>query len=252
MTRRIALTLAAPLLPIALWAPAGVRAQVMMPEPPPTIVVTAEAVYDAEPDIVEITLSVVTEGKQSQSAVEENSRKAARVHEALRQIGLTKDEISTGRFSVQPIYRYEGRPRISGFRVANTVNVRTDRLALAGDVLQAAIDAGANEVQDVSFTLSDHKAARSIAIREAVQSARAEAHAAAAAAGVTITGVRRININQQYNRPQPYRAMAAEVLARSDAPPPPIEAGDVSVLANVTVEFAIADKPARNNNNNNE
>lgn len=244
MIHRARLSLAAPFLALAfLTSVPGAWAQAPQPPhppEPPSLIVTGQALIEAEADQVELSLSVVTEAKESSVAAEDNNRKAAQIHEALRAAGLEAGEISTGRFTVQPIYTGDNRRRISGFRVQNSIDIRSPQIALAGDFIQQALNAGANNVENVRFTLSNRDSARATAIRDAVRKARAEATAAAAAAGVQISGVRRITINQHFDQPRPYQRMELAMAGRDSAEPPPLVAGSVPVEANVTIEFNIS------------
>lgn len=244
--KRIALfMLFAPLAAMAFLA-APVIAQDANAPDRPSLIVTGSATVDSEADQVEISLSVVTEAKKSLDAAEENNHKAAQILEALRAAGLDAKEVSTGHFTIFPVYSANNQQRITGFRVENSIRIESKKMALAGDLIQAAVDAGANQVQSVEFTLSDRRAARADAVRQAVLNARAEANAAAGAAGVSISGIRRINVNQQFDQPRPFGA-ARFALQADGSQPPPLVAGNVSVVASVTVEFDITAKPANNN-----
>ncbi len=246
MSHRILRTLLCSAMSLAILGPV-VISSVAMAQPhdrpaPPTIFVTGTATVDASPDQVEIRLSVVTEGEDSRSVTSDNNRKAARILEALRRTGLGEKEATTGRFTIHPIYTIPSRdgadtaPRIKGFRVENTLDVKTKNLAIAGELVQAAVESGANRVDYIQFTLSDERPVRTAAVRQAVTNARAEANAAASAAGVSIKGVRRLNVDGGFGGP--IRPMMAADMGRALSAPP-LVAGDVSVTANVTIEFDI-------------
>jgi len=212
----------------------------------PVLIVRGSAEVDAEADEIQIVLSVVTEGEDSQKAVAENSEKAQKVIDAVRRTGVASDSVRTRRFTLQPRYQPRPRhaepdwtPRIIGYRVENEVVVKTGRLELAGAIIDKAVDAGANRVSSISFALSDPQKARSEAIRRATESARTDAEALAAAAGVRITGVRRIELDAP-DRPGPIpygRTMQMEAAAARQAPP--IEPGEITVSARVMIEYRI-------------
>lgn len=245
MKRGMLLTLAAPLVALAFVAQPVVLAQPERPEPP-SLVVVGNATVEAEPDQIEIGLSVVTEGEQSKTAAEENNRKAVRILEALRRAGLDAKEVTTGAFQIQPMYSTpdprtggDAMPRIRGFRVENSISIKTRQLAIGSDAIQSAVDAGANRVQYVRFTLSEPGVARMDALRQAVQNARAEATTVAAAAGITIKGIRRVHIDQVHTPAQHFRGA---MMQDASAPGPPLVAGSVAVAASVTIEFDISGK----------
>lgn len=243
---KLALLIVAALACLALAAPAKARQPESEPRPP-VIVVSGNASLDVAPDQVEMNISIVTEGPQAQGAISENNRNAARVMEALQRKGLGDREATTGAFSVMPVYTQRRPqdandfvPRIAGYRVQNTIQVKTKQKALAGDLIQAAVEAGANSVDSVRFTLSDETEHRRRAISDAVRSAHADAVAAAAAAGVSLAGVRRMDVGHSGGGPRPMfaRGMADMVMAESV----PMNPGDVTISANVTIEYLIEPK----------
>ncbi len=210
---------------------------------PPILVVTGSAQVDFPPDELRMGIAVVTQADQAARAMEDNSRAAARVIEALQRKGLKKEEVTTGRFNVHPVYAEVrpgsgGVPRIAAYRVENMVEAKTGRLDLAGELIQAGIEAGANRVDSISFGLADPRSKRSEVIAKAAKAARADADAAAAAAGVTITGVRKVTVDSAGGPivPMPVMrnfAMEAQAMA------PPINPADVTVTASVTIEYFI-------------
>lgn len=241
--------LTAPFVAVTLIVAAYAHAQPQPPAAPapPSLLVTGQATVDAPADQVEIVISVVTEAENSKEAADDNNRKAARVLEAIRRAGLDAKEATTGSFQVQPKIVYpdprsggDTTPRITGYRVENSIRVKTRKLAILGAVVQSAIDAGANRIESMNFSLADEKSVRLSALREAVQSARAEANAVAAASGVTIVGIRRLSIDQDFSQPRFARTAMLQGAGAESAPP--LVAGDVSVTARVSIEFDIADK----------
>lgn len=243
--------LAAPLVAITLVAATSAQAQPApsTPPAPPTLLVTGHATIDTPADQVEIVISIVTESDSSKDAAEENSRKAARVLEAIRRAGLDAKEATTGSFQVQPKIVYpdpraggETAPYIKGYRVENSISVKTRKLTILGAVVQSAIDSGANRIDSLNFSLADAKSVRLSALRQAVVNARTEAHAVAAAAGVAILGIRRISIDQ--DEPIGRFARGGVFQDASVSKEPPMVAGDVSVTAQVSIEFDIADMPS--------
>ncbi len=211
---------------------------------PPVLVVTGSAQVDYPPDEMRMGVSVVTQADQPARAMEDNSRAAARIMEALQRKGLKKEEVTTGRFNVQPIYSVvrpgSGEvPKIVAYRVENMVEVKTARIDLAGDLIQSSIEAGANRVESVVFGLADPRTRRAEVIAKAAKAARSDADAAAAAAGVTITGVRKIAVDSAGGPILPPPMMRNFGLEAAQSMPPPINPGEVTVTASVTIEYFI-------------
>ncbi|MCQ7029683.1 SIMPL domain-containing protein, partial [Escherichia coli] len=93
-------------------------------------------------------------------------------------------ELSTGAYGLRPVYasqRDGGEPRITGYQASNIVHVKTRELARVGEIIDAALLAGANQVQRIGFTLSNETVPREEALRTAAAKARREAGAIATA-----------------------------------------------------------------------
>ena len=76
-----------------------------------------------------------------------------------------------------------------GYTVSNVVEVRLDDLRKIGQVIDAATQAGSNDVQGIRFALRDEEAPRTEALREAALSARQDAETLAGALGLRVVGV---------------------------------------------------------------
>lgn len=202
-------------------------------------------------DQLRISIGVVTEDDDATQAMNDNSRRMRRVLEAVEDAGLEDDEYETGSFQVRPVYSQRPprqqmeenwRPRIIAYSVTNTINVKTQQLELAGEIIQAANEAGANTIDSIQFTLADARTHRAEAIAVATANARQDARALAGAAGVQLVRVLEVRLDdaQPIRPPQPFgyeRAMATQ--ADSSAPVSP---GDVTVRSSVNLVYEI--KPA--------
>lgn len=211
----------------------------------PTITVSGQAELEKPADQLNLTLSVVTEAEEAQSAMQENSRKMQRVIEAIKRVGITDEEYETRRFSISPQYdrrrpeqRRGDRPEIVGYRVENAIQIETTKLELVGKLIEEATGAGANNVGNLSFGLADEREHRGEAIAEAVKNARSDAEALASAAGVQLKRIIAINLDNAATPPVPMRGEMM-AMARGDSGPP-IQAGDVTVRASVTIVYEIA------------
>lgn len=212
----------------------------------PVVVVTGRASIGVPADEVRIAISVETQGAEPQDVIKDNSRRVSRVLDAIQRKGAGRDEVSTGWFSIQPIYSQRKPtdrafvPAIVGYRVNNTVIVKTGKLQLAGDIVQAAVDAGANRIDSVSFGLAEERAKRSEVLREAVANARADADAALAAAGAELGEIHSMTIDSAgLRRPPSFGFGIERVSAGVGASVPPMIPGEIQVSASVTIEFEI-------------
>jgi uncharacterized protein YggE len=199
------------------------------------ITVTGTGTVTSVPNEAEFSLGLQTKGATAREALAANSAKMARVLATLKSAGVDKGDIKTQNISVSPSYAEEGQ--VDGYTAGNSVSVKIHDLSKAGKVLDAASNAGANEIYGPSLSRSDQDELQAKALRDAVGDARKKAEALADAAGVELGSVTAITEGFS-GGPEPYFAEAgARVMADKAVP---IEPGTQDVQATVTVTFAIA------------
>jgi uncharacterized protein YggE len=205
-----------------------------------------------KPDVIFMTIGVQERGPDVAGPRDRAAKKVNAIVVALRSAGVEETEIQTSRFSVsrlwealndqnQPVeYGGPGNKGHFVFQVTNSVSVRTGLLEKAGDMLDAVVKAGANDINGPTFGLKDGAPQVKQALTDAVKDARAKAETMATAAGVKITGLDHLS-EQGTNVPSAeesggmmmYKGRAMNASAQST----PISAGEVVVSANVTAEF---------------
>lgn len=207
-----------------------------------TISVTGTGEVQAEPDMAEIQVGVVTEAESAAIAVEENNEKMNRLTETLVQHDIAKEDIQTSNFQISPQRRHEPRPQpqqrepeITGYLVTNQVHITIRELPKMGEILDAVVREGANQIYGIEFSLSDRTEAASQALRKAVANARSKAEALAAEADVELGRVMAIQEGgTEWPRPMMDRAMRAQV-----AESVPISPGRLTVRADVSVTYRL-------------
>jgi uncharacterized protein len=201
------------------------------PEPSGGITVTGTGTVQTVPDQAEFTLGVQSEGPTARDALAVNSQRMRQVLAALFSAGVAKKDVQTQDVSLSQAYSSDGRP--NGYSAHNSVSVTIRVLVKAGTILDAASNAGANDVYGPTLSRSDEAGQQAKALRAAVDHARAKARVLADAAGVQLGPVTAITENG--GAPEPYYPVA---LAQRDAKAP-IEPGRQEVQATVRVTFAI-------------
>jgi uncharacterized protein YggE len=165
-----------------------------------------------------------------------------RVIAALVAAGIRRDSIETLNFSVYPEYVTDDRgenPRVRGYRVTNQVSLKTRRLDAVGTLIDAALEAGANRVEGISFGLSNPQAAEAEALREAVQRARASAETIAASLGVQHGAILQASTSNDPVRPMPALARMDMAAEAGQAYATPIQPGQQTVHARVVLVFGL-------------
>ena len=201
---------------------------------PRTINVRGEGSASAPPDLATISTGVTTMAKTAKEALAENNRKFAMVLQVLKDAGIAEKDIQTGFFRVNP--QFNNLPgntnELVGYRVVNEVNVKVRDLDILGDVLDALVTAGSNNISGVSFSLDDSEAASNEARTAAIKDARRRAQLYARAAGVRVGRVLAIS-ETAIESPQPSRLKSAAFSADSV----PIATGELTINARVFVLF---------------
>jgi uncharacterized protein YggE len=211
--------------------------------PPRTLAVNGQAEVKVAPDLAIVSFAVETTSPDASTAVAENARKSTALADALKQQLAGNGKVSTTGYGLDPVYEPRDRgaapaaPRITGYIARNEVRAETRSIDAVGKLIDAATKAGANRVEGLEFTLQERSAAQNDALKLAGQDARRQAEATAAALGVTLGKIVTATANASPIMPRQYvrmRAAAAEMSTTT-----PVEAGDVTVTANLQVTYAI-------------
>ncbi len=219
-------------LAVTTFAPAVAQAA--------TVKVVGAATLSATPDMASFTTGVVTTAKTAAEAIKANSQSVAAVIAAVKEAGIEGRDISTSNFSVQPQYVYpkagsNERPRLTGFEVRNTVQVRVRDLSVLGGLLDKMVGAGANEASGLTFMLSDRSKLEEDARVAAVENAVAQAKRIAEAAGLRLTRV--ISVEPRAMNDGVIRPVAMMARAESADSSVPVEAGEVDVSAQAVLVY---------------
>lgn len=222
-------------------APPGSALRPQASPPPGQIVVSATEEVEVTPDRARLILTIETRARTAAQAGSDNARIQTAVLDTLAKLGIPAAQLQTVGVSVQPEYEYPsqgGRPTITGYVARNGVRVEIRRISLVGTVMDAGLAKGANQVDGLHFFASNTDQVRREALRAAVQRARQDADAMAAAAGGRITGL--IELTSGAPTPQPMEFGPQLMMARGAAvadTPTPIEAGRIKVIVTVTARF---------------
>lgn len=198
------------------------------------ITVGGDSVVQAQPDTAILTISVVTQARRAIDAQQENATKTDAVIQALKTAAGTGAEVKTSGYSVQPqrMYRENQPPTITGYEARNTVTVTLNDLKKVGTVIDAASQAGSNDIAGIAFTLREDRPARDRALLQATQEAMSKAEVIARALGRKVTRIIEVQEEGFIRPPQPvYQAEA--FMAKRDSVATPIEVGSLDITSRV-------------------
>lgn len=211
---------------------------------PPSLVSSGQGEAKVTPDRVSVLVNVQTRAATAAAAATENAQRTRAVLEALGRLGLAKDQLSTEGFTAYPEMRYDkegGNPRVAGYVVTNSVRAESKRVEQAGAIIDAALGAGANMINALSFYASSIEEPRRQAIGLAVANARADAEAMALAAGGTLGGLIELSTQGPTTPPRPMYDLAARGKVAM-AEQTPINPGQQTVSVYVTARWAYVPK----------
>jgi uncharacterized protein YggE len=165
------------------------------PENTRTLNVSGVGIVYLTPDIVYINIGVNTQRDNAAEAVEVNKEQTNAVIAAIREFGVDAKDIRTTNFSIWSNPQYDEFGQITGtnYVVDNSVNVTVRELEKLGDLLDAAVGAGANSIYSIQFDVEDKTEANKEARAKAVEDAKLEAQELADAAGVSLVDIQTIN-----------------------------------------------------------
>ncbi len=217
-------------------------------------VVMGEANVRAQPDTAIVVLSVVTQSGQAVNAQQENARKSEAVKRAVQTAAGANPEIKTSDYSLEPqrSYRQNKLPTIIGYEACNTVTVTMSDLDKVGAAIDAASQAGANSVENISFILRENNPARSQTLADATRQAMSKAQSMAQALNGRIVRVVEMQEGGTTNRPLTTTADSLDYAeARASANmsgmakrvyATPVEAGSLNVKSQVQLVVEIEAK----------
>ena len=171
------------------------------------------------PDVAIISAGVVTRAATARSAIQQNAARMERVIAALRSAGVAERDIQTSSVSLNPEYVYENNkaPRLTGYTANNNVTIRFRDIGSSGQILDALVAEGANQINGPNLTIDKPQAAMDEARANAIAASRARAELYARAVGLRVARVVSISESGGYYAPPP--------------PPPPMVERDGAVMA---------------------
>jgi len=203
-----------------------------------TLQVTGQGTVSAMPDEALLLLAVQTQATSATEASSDNAGTMSSVMDALVNVGISKSAIQTVSYSLTPVYENNPDqttpPKIIGYAARNAIQVNVTDFSLVGRALDAAVKAGANEVQGVTFTLS--AAASSTIERQAsqlaIQDAEGKAKAVASTLGVSLVGP--VSVTPGYVFQPVFQSLVPS------AAQTPIQPGSLQVTATVQITYEFA------------
>lgn len=168
-----------------------------------TISVTGYAETTMDPELFVARLGIGITEPTAVEALDENKRMVDEVIKAILNTGVDEDEIHTSNINISPRYIDEydefdmHTSVLAGYHVSNIVTVTTYNLTIAADILDMAVESGANTVESADFTLSPRteKIVHERLLAEATSDAKHKAEIVLAQLDQEIVGVESVTVD---------------------------------------------------------
>ncbi|HZO62789.1 MAG TPA: SIMPL domain-containing protein [Gaiellaceae bacterium] len=197
-----------------------------------SIVVVGAGAVTTVPDRAQVSFGVTTDARTASAALRANATEMAKVIAAVKAQGIAAADIRTDLVSLSPRTNQNG-DAVVGYTATNSVTATLRSIAKVGPTIDAAVDAGANQVSGPNLVRSDATSIYRAALRAAIANARGKAQTIAAASGLHLRRITDVSESSSAPSPQPLAAKAA-------ADSTPVEPGSTQVEAAVTVTFAVS------------
>ena len=204
----------------------------------PTVSVGGHGEVNVPPDTASVNIGVDIIADTLDLAQEQATAQATAVIDALKAAGIADEDIQTEYYSVNILRDYSENAdptTITGFEIINQLRVTVRDTDQLGELLDAAVTAGANSIYGVTFYVDDQTAAASEARVEAVANARAKAEELAQAAGMTLGPVVAISEGAPPVLGPVYGMGRGGAEMAMDAAAVPVQPGSTTVAVDVTM-----------------
>ncbi len=189
------------------------------------------------PDLAFIDIGVQTKNADAAVAQKDNAKLMTAVVEAIKAAGIKAEDIKTTGYNLYQTYDYVLEKQSDPYFIANnTVNIKISDITKVGAIIDTATAAGANTVNSIRFTVADDSKVYQEALKLAMADAKGKATAIMStygkAPGLPYAITEASNGGGLFY--DYYPAKGAEAAMDTATP---IESGEITITANVTVSY---------------
>ena len=207
----------------------------------PVIELSVSERIDSAPDTARMSTGVTTKAPTAQQALRENAQKMDVLVRKIKALGIAEKDIQTSGINInaQFDYRQNEEPRLTGYQASNQVQIIVRDIDNLGDMIDALVGAGANNLNGPYFSLEDDNGVKAAARKKAMESGRVQALEYARLSGYE--NVRIVSISEAISGSSSMQRgrvanMAMDSMAEQSTPVQPGQVG-TSVTVNVTYEM---------------
>ena len=216
-----------------------------------TLSVSGQGRIGAAPDVADINVGVVAEASTARDALSANNTAMAGLTEQLKARGVAARDIQTTNISLNPKYSQPPQPRqgqiqpqdvsytpqIVGYSVTNSVRVTVRDLQKLGNLLDAVVTAGANQMNGISFRVEESEKLLDEARKRAVADAKRKAEQLCGELGMVLGAPIQVSESGGF-MPSPQPMMARGMMMAADSVS--VSAGEQELSVSVQIVFEIS------------
>lgn len=214
-----------------------------------TITVSATSEVYAKPDLALSVFSVLSEAKTVGEAMQDNTAKMNAIIALVKNQGVEDKDIKTINFSVYPRYEWydikncsssycpSGERVLVGYEVSQSLQVKMRDLTKVGGIIEGVVEAGANQVGDLQFTVDNEDALKEEARNNAIEEAKNKAKILAENLDIRLVKV--ISFSESGVFPAPYYSASVKEAVGVGGGAPDIQTGENKTSVTVTLTYQI-------------
>ncbi len=233
----------AAVLTAALAMPTSLAAQTAVAVPQALggtrLEISATGEVSRVPDVAIVSAGVTTQAATASEALSQNAAGMERVRAALRRAGVADRDLQTASINLSPQYRYaDNQPAVlTGYQAANQLSVRFRDIRKSGQILDALVAAGANQINGPNLTIDQPAAALDEARAKAVVVGRARANLYARSLGMQVARVVSVSESGGFAPPPPMPMMERSFSAAQAKTS--VEPGEQQLQVTVAMSFEL-------------
>lgn len=187
-----------------------------------------------QPNLANVVLGVIIENKELKLAQEENAAIMTSVINVIRGMGIPIEDIQTQSYNVTTQYDYiEGKQIFRGYRVEHMLQVIIRDMRMVGEVIDAAVQSGANQVSSIKFTIDNPSVYYQQALNKAVDDALAKAGTFGNKLNISVSPVPVQIVELGYGD----GGLVTPMTYQTSAVTTPVQAGQIEITARIEAVF---------------
>ena len=202
------------------------------------ITVNAGASMDVAPDLAYLRCNIVGKGTTAVEATANAAQIINDVRHSLLGLNIVGEDIVNLSYNTHASYDNKGK--VTGYKAETSLRITVRELKKLGNVIDKITASGVNNINGITYTLSDKNLYRSMLLAKAVENARQQAAVVANAGGRTLGTLLSASFStvNQVER-SAARPMLNKMATADGSAPTEIEAKNITISVNVNTVFKL-------------